>query len=90
MKAIGVGMGHLSGIVIGQVCIIAVCGAVIAGLLTCCMAAALPETMPFYLKIGNALFVSAAFILISIISSLISIWSISKVDPITVIGGADE
>lgn len=43
MKAIGMGMSRLAGIVTSQVCIIAVCGAVIANLLTFAMAAALPE-----------------------------------------------
>lgn len=90
MKAIGMGMSRLAGIVAGQVCIIAVCGAVIANLLTFAMAAALPETMPFYLKGASACLVSIAFILISVVSSLISIWNISHVDPMKVIGGADE
>ena len=90
MKAIGVGMGHLAGIVASQVCIIAICGAVIANLLTFAMAAALPETMPFYLKGITACLVTIAFIAISVISSLISILSISHVDPMRVIGGADE
>ena len=90
MKAIGMGMGRLAGVVASQVCIIAVCGAVVANLLTFAMAAALPETMPFYLKGGSACLVTIAFILISIVSSLISILNISRVDPMKVIGGADE
>ncbi|MCM1124397.1 MAG: ABC transporter permease [Eubacterium sp.] len=90
MKAIGLGMRRLAGIAASQVCIIAVCGAAIANLLTFAMAAALPETMPFYLKGGSACLVTVAFILISIVSSLISILNISHVDPMKVIGGADE
>lgn len=90
MKAIGMGMGRLAGLVTSQVCIIAVCGGVIANLLTFAMAAALPETMPFYLKSTSACIVTVAFILVSMISSLISIWNISHVDPMRVIGGADE
>ena len=90
MKAIGTGMGRLSGIVASQVCLIAVFGAAIANLLTFAMAAALPETMPFYLEGGNACLVTVAFILISVVSSLISIWNISHVDPMKVIGGVDE
>ncbi|MBD5531759.1 MAG: ABC transporter permease [Lachnospiraceae bacterium] len=90
MKAIGLGMGRLAGIAASQVCIIAACGAVIANLLTFAMAAALPETMPFYLKSGSACLVTVVFILISIVSSLISILNISHVDPMKVIGGADE
>lgn len=90
MKAVGMGMWRLAEIAASQVCIIAVCGAVIANLLTFAMAAALPETMPFYLKTSSACLVTIAFVLISIISSLISILNISHVDPMKVIGGADE
>lgn len=90
IKAIGMGMSRIAGIVVSQVCIIAVCGAVIANFLTFAMAAALPETMPFYLKGTAACLVTIAFILISVVSSLISILNISNVDPMKVIGGADE
>lgn len=90
MKAVGVGMGRLARIVTSQVCIIAVCGALAANLLTFAMAAALPETMPFYLQGVNVCMVTAAFILISVAGSLISILNISHVDPMKVIGGADE
>lgn len=90
MKAVGTGMGRLAWIVASQVGMIAVCGALAANLLTFAMAAALPETMPFYLKSGNVCMVTAAFILISIAGSLISILNISHVDPMKVIGGADE
>lgn len=90
MKAIGMGMGKIAGIVTSQVCIIALFGAVIANILTFAMAAALPETMPFYLKGAAAFSVTLAFIAISVISSLISISNISHVDPMKVIGGADE
>lgn len=90
MKAIGMGMGRLVGFAAGQVCIIAVFGAAVANILTFAMAAALPETMPFYLKVEAAVLVTLAFIAISVISSLISIMNISHVDPMKVIGGADE
>ena len=89
MKAIGMGMGRLAGFAAGQVCIIAVFGAAVANILTFAMAAALPETMPFYLNVVAAVLVTLAFIAISVISSLISIMNISHVDPMKVIGGAD-
>ncbi|MCM1499723.1 MAG: ABC transporter permease [Clostridium sp.] len=90
MKAIGVEMKQLAGMVTSQVCMIAVFGAVIAAALTYGMAAALPQAMPFYLKNENVCILLVVFILISVASSLISIRNIVKVDPMKVIGGAEE
>lgn len=90
MKAMGVEMKSLAVMVTSQVGMIAVFGAAIAAALTYGMAAMLPPTMPFYLKNENVLILLAVFILISVVSSLISILNISKVDPMKVIGGSDE
>lgn len=90
MKAIGISGGELAGMMIGQVCIVSVFAAVISLALTFGMAAGLPETMPFYLEVPNALIVTAAFVLISVIGSLLSILSVSRIDPMIAIGGGDE
>ncbi|MCM1039706.1 MAG: ABC transporter permease [Roseburia sp.] len=90
MKAIGVEMKLLAGMAAGQVCMIAVFGALLAAVLTYGMAAALPQAMPFYLKNENVCILLVVFILVSIASSLISMLNIAKVDPMKVIGGADE
>ena len=90
MKAIGMGMGKLSGIVGGQVCIVACLGACIANLLTLGMAAALPQAMPFYLPVIDAIIVTTAFIVISFVSSMLSICRIARIDPLKSIGGAEE
>lgn len=90
MKAIGTGMGRLSAIVAGQVGIISVCGAVIANILTWGISSALPDAIPFFLKISSVCLVTAAFILISLASSLLSILIISRIDPMKAIGGGEE
>lgn len=90
MKALGMGMNRLASMVTSQVCIIAVFGAAVAALLTYLMSIAIPATMPFYLRNENVILVIAAFILISIAGGLISVLSISHVDPIKVIGGSGE
>ncbi|MCM1256525.1 MAG: ABC transporter permease [Roseburia sp.] len=90
MKAIGMEMRMLAGMVACQVCMIAVFGAVIAAALTYGMAAALPQAMPFYLKNENVCVLLVVFVLVSIASSLLSMLNIAKVDPMKVIGGADE
>ena len=90
MKALGMGMDRLTAIVASQICVIALFGAAAAALLTYLMAMAIPSAMPFYLKNGNVITMIAAFILISILGGLISVLSISRVDPIKVIGGSGE
>ncbi|MCM1538914.1 MAG: ABC transporter permease [bacterium] len=90
MKAIGVEMRSLTCMVVSQVGMLAVFGAVIAALLTYGMAAALPQAMPFYLKNKNVCILLVVFVLISIASSLISMHNIAKVDPMRAIGGGDE
>lgn len=90
MKAIGTGMGRLSAVVAGQVGIISACGAVIANVLTWGISAALPDAIPFFLKITSVCLVTAAFIFISLASSLLSILIISRIDPMKAIGGGEE
>ena len=90
MKAIGMSGGELSGIIISEVCIISVFAAALSLALTFAMAASLPETMPFYLELPNALIVTAAFVVISVFSSLLSVVNISRIDPMTAIGGGEE
>lgn len=90
MKALGTSSGKLAWIVICQVAILSVFAGIVSLGLTFGMAAGLPETMPFYLKPGNAIVVTLAFVVISILSSVLSIINISRVDPITAIGGGEE
>lgn len=87
MKALGFGMGKISIIIICQVFTVAFVGALISNILNLTMASFLPETMPYYLKGLDALGVSIAFVVISILSSLLSINRIRRVLPMSVIGG---
>lgn len=87
MKSIGVNMGQIAAMIVSQVCIVACVGAIISNVLNFAMACALPQTMPYYLQVFDAIGVSLAFIAISVISSLLSVIRVSKVDPMTVIGG---
>ncbi len=90
MKAVGFGMGKLSAIVVSEVSLLSVFAAVVANIFTFAMSAVIPQKMPFHLLPADAVSVSAGFVLISIVSSLISIIHISRVDPIQAIGGNDE
>jgi len=87
MKAIGMKNAKIAGAIVWQVFIISVIGAIVANILNFAIAAALPQTMPYYLAVSSACIDSFAFVAISVISSLQSIIRVSKVDPIIVIGG---
>lgn len=87
MKSLGINMGQITGMIVSQVCIVACMGALISNILNVAMSCALPQTMPYYLRAFDACGVSIAFIAISVISSLLSVIRVSKVDPMTVIGG---
>jgi putative ABC transport system permease protein len=87
LKAIGMNMIELTGIIISQVFILAIIGVVIGNLLVFGMSAMLPSSMPFYLNETFAILVSLVFIIISLLCSLISTRRVAKVDPIIIIGG---
>lgn len=89
MKAMGFGMGKISGVVCSQVCLVACAGSCVANLLTFSMAAALPQKMPFYLNGMYAFVVTVSFILISVTGSLLSVGQIAHIDPVRSIGGAE-
>lgn len=90
MKAIGMKNSELAGMVISEVLILSVFAAAVSVVLTFTMAAAMPEKMPFYLEVHNAVTVTAAFVLISVLSSMLSVINISRIDPMKAIGGGEE
>jgi putative ABC transport system permease protein len=90
MKALGTKNRTLAGAVICEVGTLSVFAAIFSLGLTFGMAAAIPETMPFYLKFSDAAIVALAFVVISVLSSILSIVNISRIDPITAIGGGEE
>lgn len=89
MKALGMGSRKLSTIISGQVGIIALAGASIANVLAFVTAHFIPQAMPFYLPYSDAFIVSLVFVLVSLVSSLISIIKIAGIDPVQAIGGAE-
>ncbi|MDO5521789.1 MAG: FtsX-like permease family protein [bacterium] len=87
LKAIGMRMSEISTMIIGQVAILACVGMVIGNALVWGMSKVLPSGMPFYLEGKSAAVISAAFMVIAIVSSLVSTRKVAKVDPIVTIGG---
>lgn len=90
MKALGMGMGTISFQQIAQVLLLATFGVIIGDLLTIGMASLLPAAMPFHLDMKDMLLISAAFIVITVLASLLSIRRIAKIDPIEIINGGES
>lgn len=87
LKAVGTSMGSLVRMILSQVFLIAVSGAVLSAGLVALMSAALPATMPFTLLGSQVALVLAAFVLISILGSLATVIRVASIDPAQIIGG---
>ncbi len=87
LKAVGMKMSELTRYITSQVLLLAIIGVAIGNLLTIGMAAMLPSSMPFFLKVPMVILISVVFVLISLLTSLVSVRKVAKVDPIVIIGG---
>lgn len=87
LKALGMGMRHIVRIILSQVFIIAVSGALLSVILVSLMSAVLPATMPFTLVGSQVFLVLVTFVLISILGSLATVIRVAHVDPAQIIGG---
>lgn len=87
LKAIGMGMTEIAGMITGQVLILALFGVVIGDALAIGMASMLPNSMPFHLEMPIVIVISVVFIIISLCTSLLSTRKVANVDPIVIIGG---
>ncbi len=87
LKAIGMRMREINGMLVTEILILAAGGAVIGNALAFGMAHFLPDSMPFYLQSANAGLLSVVFIVISLLFGAASTIQIAKVDPLDTIGG---
>ena len=87
LKAIGMKMSELAAYIMHQVLILSMIGVLIGNGLAIGMAAMLPKSMPFNLNITSVIIISIVFMLISLLTSLVSIKRVAKVDPMVIIGG---
>ncbi|WP_049617805.1 MULTISPECIES: FtsX-like permease family protein [unclassified Streptococcus] len=74
---------------IAQVLLLATFGVLIGDALTIGMASLLPAAMPFHLDMKDMLLISVAFIVITVLASLLSIRRFAKIDPIEIINGGE-
>lgn len=87
LKAIGTATGYLGRHLIYEIGLITLLAIAISSLLIILLGQVMPTSMPFIIN-GATLGVTAAiFIVVAILSSLISLVKISKVDPVSAIGG---
>jgi putative ABC transport system permease protein len=86
MKAIGARNGFLGKAVISQVFVLSLLSIVIGVLLTYGTAAVLPEGMPFILDTKWMIAYSLILLAIALLSSLASVRTIVKVDPLQALG----
>ncbi|NLZ33777.1 MAG: ABC transporter permease, partial [Clostridiales bacterium] len=87
LKAIGMKMSELAAYIIHQVLILSMIGVLIGNGLAIGMASMLPSSMPFNLEISSVIIISIVFMVICLLTSLVSIKRVAKVDPIVIIGG---
>lgn len=90
LKALGVKTSQLSASIIGQVVVISLLAIAISVIITLLLSFILPEAMPFRLESGTIIIYSIIFFLVAMIGSLLSLYRITKIDPLDAIRGGDE
>ncbi|WP_291431437.1 ABC transporter permease [Deinococcus sp.] len=86
LKAIGASTRTLAGSLLAQMMILSVLAVTVAALVTLGAAALLPSGLPFALTAPTVLGASALLIAVAALSSLLSLGSIARVDPLIAIG----
>lgn len=86
MKAIGARNGFLSKAIVSQVFVLSLISIVVGILLTYGTAAIMPKGMPFKLETNLVIIYSVILLIIAILSSLVSVRKITKIDPLKALG----
>lgn len=86
MKAIGARNAFLGKAIVSQVFVLSLASIVVGILLTYGTAAIIPEGMPFMLDLNLVIVYSIILLLIAVLSSLISVRTITKIDPLRALG----
>jgi putative ABC transport system permease protein len=86
MKAIGAKNGFLIRSIMSQVIVLSLISIVIGILLTYGTAAVMPQGMPFKLESNLVMVYSFVLLIIALLSSLVSVRKITKIDPLKALG----
>jgi putative ABC transport system permease protein len=89
LKAIGASNRFLAKAVVSQVFLLSVFGIAVGIALTYLTALAFPKNMPFHLDGQLVILYAIALLVISLLSSLVSVRQITKIDPLTALGRVD-
>lgn len=89
MKAIGAKNSFLSQAIIAQVVLLSSSSIIVGILLTYGTAAIMPKGMPFKLETDLVIGYSILLLLIAVLSSLVSVRKITKIDPLKALGRAE-
>jgi len=88
LKAIGAKTSYLARTILSQVVVLTLCSLAISIGLTYGVDAILPDSMPFHLDVSLIAGCSALFVAVSVLSSLLSLYRVAKVDAVEAIGRA--
>lgn len=88
LKAIGTRTAYLVRSVASQVLLLSVGSLLISVLLVKMMESILPDGMPFLLQTSTLAYTSGAFIVMSLVGSLLSVWKVTRIDALSAIGGS--
>ncbi|MFD2330869.1 ABC transporter permease [Cohnella sp. GCM10020058] len=86
LKAIGTRTAYLARSVAFQVLLLTAGSLVVSMLLVQAMTAVLPDGMPFRLQAATLASTGGAFIAMSLAGSLLSVWKVTRIDPLDAIG----
>ena len=89
MKAIGASNRFLSKAIVSQVLVLSLASIVVGVLLTYGTAAIMPKGMPFKLETRLVVIYSALLLVIALLSSLVSVRKITRIDPLKALGRAE-
>ncbi|BCA84806.1 ABC transporter permease [Enterococcus saigonensis] len=87
MKAEGISTGFIAKSIIAQSFIVGVIGVIGAAVLAFLTSLILPSAMPFQIIVNDWLLYGIVLLVVAVIGGLFSIRTVTKVDPITAIGG---
>lgn len=87
MKAQGISTGFIAKSIIAQAFIVGIIGVCLAFVLAYGTSFILPDAMPFSVELTQWLIYSGILIIVTVLGGLFSIRTVTKVDPISAIGG---
>lgn len=89
LKAIGANSAYLARDLVAQVVVLSILGIVVGALLTFTVAAVIPNRVPFDLESQTLLTHGLILFVVAMLGTQLSLWSISRIDPLIAIGRDD-